>query len=93
MTFWIILSWVLVAAFTGVNVVLFLKLKQASQQMMKMAFPSAKNMNDAVAQMQSMMQGLGNRRPGAGMGGMPGGMNNPQLKAAMDLLKDFQKKK
>ena len=75
---------------------------------MKMAFPNAKNMNDAVAQMQGMMGGMG------GMGGMPnarggkagappnlealmGQMNNPnmqaQMKAAMDMLGQMQKNK
>lgn len=85
MSFWIILSWILVAVLTAINVVVFLKLKGASEQMLKMAFPNAKNMGDAMGQMQKMM---------AGMGGMPnmGGQkgmkmpNDAQLKAAMDML-------
>jgi len=66
MSIWIIVSWVFVALFTAVNVFVFLKLKQASQQMMKMAFPGAKNMNEAMGQMQQMMSGMGGR------GGAPG---------------------
>ena len=81
MTTWIIVSWVFVALFTGLNVFVFLKLKKASEQMMKMAFPNAKNMNDAVAQMQSMMQGLGGGR---------GGNMNAQMKMAMDMLQRQQ---
>ncbi len=55
MTTWVIISWVAVAIFTGVNIFVFLKLKKASEQMMKAAFPGAKNMQAAVQQMQSMM--------------------------------------
>lgn len=78
MSTWIILSWVLVAVLTGINVFVFLKLKSASEQMMKMAFPGAKNMNEAMARMQQMTQGMGR-----------GG--NAQLKSAMDLLQQMQK--
>ena len=103
---WIIISWVFVAILTAVNVFVFLKLKKASDQMMKMAFPNAKNMTDALGQMQGMMGGLGGAmggKPGAsGAGGMPpnlqammGQMNNPnmqaQMKAAMDMLAQMQK--
>jgi hypothetical protein len=63
---WVIVSWVFVAILTAVNVFVFIKLKGASEQMMKMAFPNAKNMNDAMSQMQGMMGGMG------GLGGMPG---------------------
>ncbi len=102
MSIWIILSWVFVAILTTVNVVIFLKLKSASEQMLKMAFPNAKNMSEAMSQMQSMMSGMG-------MGGM-GGMNMPnmagnrrgpgaggqnmdaQLKQAMQMLQNMQKK-
>ena len=99
MSTWIIVSWVFVAILTIVNVVFFLKLKQASEQMMKMAFPGAKNMNEALSQMQSMTQGMG---MGGGRGGSrgpaPGGRGgNPaqqaQLKAAMDMLKNMQQPK
>lgn len=98
MSTWIILSWVFVLILTAINIVVFLKLKQASEQMMKMAFPGAKNMNEAVGQMQKMMQGMGggmpnmaglNRGPRAG-GNQPG--SDAQLKAAMDMLKQMQQK-
>ena len=89
---WLYVGWFFVIILTAVNVFVFLKLKKASEQMMKMAFP---NMNDAVAQMQGMMSGMG------GKGGMPpnmqalmGQMNNPnmqaQMKAAMDMLGKMQ---
>ncbi len=108
MSTWIIISWVAVAILTAINIFVFLKLKQASEQMMKMAFPGAKNMNEAVAQMQKMMQGMGGMggmagrggaNPFAGMGGMGGrggmgGKNmDAQLKAAMDMLQKGQKGK
>jgi hypothetical protein len=113
MSTWIILSWVFVAILTTVNVVIFLKLKSASEQMLKMAFPNAKNMGDALSQMQGMMGGMGM----GGMGGMPnmaGGKNrlagsfggapgagagaggkanmDAQLKQAMSMLQNIQKK-
>ena len=92
---WLYVGWFFVIILTAVNVFVFLKLKKASEQMMKMAFPNSKNMNDAVAQMQGMMSGMG------GKGGMPpnmqalmGQMNNPnmqaQMKAAMDMLGKMQ---
>lgn len=96
---WVIVSWVFVAILTGINIFVFLKLKKASEQMMKMAFPNAKNMNEAVSQMQGMM-GKG----GMGAGGMPnmanlqqmmGQMNSKdmqsQMKMAMDMLAQMQK--
>ena len=101
---WIIVSWVFVGILTAINIFVFLKLKKASEQMMKMAFPNAKNMNEAMSQMQNMMGGMG------GLGGMGGGgkpgqgpdlsalmgqMNNPnmqaQMKKAMDMLAQMQK--
>jgi hypothetical protein len=86
MSIWIILSWVFVALLTAVNIFVFLKLKQASEQMLQMAFPGAKNMNDAMARMQQMTRGM-NRGPRAG-----GGQNmDAQLKAAMDMLQRMQK--
>jgi len=104
MSTWIIISWVLVAILTGINIFVFLKLKQASDQMMKMAFPGAKDMSQVMSQMQGMMKGMqggggrGGMRPGAGGnpfgGGMPaaGGKNmDTQLKAAMDMLQKMQK--
>ena len=85
----------MVAILTAINVFVFIKLKKASEQMMKMAFPNSKNMGDAMSQMQNMMSGMG------GKGGMPpnlgalmGQMNNPnmqaQMKAAMDMLSKMQ---
>lgn len=99
MSIWVILSWVFVVILTAINVAVFLKLKQASEQMMKMAFPNAKNMGDALQQMQKMMGGAGGMRPGArpglppmGRGGAKGGKNmDAQLKAAMDMLNQMQK--
>ncbi len=102
MSIWIILSWVLVAVLTGVNIFIFLKLKGASEQMMKMAFPSAKNMGEALQQMQTQMSGLkgmGSRGPGrpgmtmpAGKPGVGGKDAEAQLKAAMNMLQNMQQK-
>ena len=84
----------------------FLKLKDASEQMLKMAFPNAKNMQDALSQMQGMMGGMGGmpgRGPrggspfgggGGGRKGLPAGGgqgSDAQLKAAMDMLQKIQK--
>jgi hypothetical protein len=88
MSTWIIVSWVAVAILTAINIFIFLKLKGASEQMLKMAFPNAKNMNEALAQMQGMMGGM---RPGMPMSGGKGGNTDAQLKAAMDLLQNMQK--
>jgi hypothetical protein len=99
MTTWVIVSWIFVAILTAVNVFVFLKLKKASEQMMKMAFPNAKNMSDVMSQMgqmQGQMQGMM-----GGKGGMPpnlaalmGQMNQPQMqaqmKAAMEMLSKMQ---
>jgi hypothetical protein len=92
MSFWIILSWILVIVLTAINVVVFWKLKQASEQMMKMAFPGANNMNEAMARMQQMLGGM-NRGPMKGQGqGRPGGQQmDAQLRAAMDMLQQMQK--
>ncbi len=89
MTIAIIVSWVLVALLTGVNVFIFLKLRKASLQMMKMAAPGAKNMNEAISQMMGMMQGLGGGGRGGKRGGMPQGN---QLQEAMKMLKQMQGK-
>jgi hypothetical protein len=100
MTTWVIISWIFVAILTGVNVFVFMKLKTASDQMMKMAFPNAKNSGDAMSQAQQMMAGMGM----GGAGGKPGmppnmealmsQMNNPkmqqQMKQAMDMLSKMQ---
>jgi hypothetical protein len=95
MSTWIILSWVFVLVLTAINAFVFLKLKQASDQMMKMAFPGAKNMGDALARMQQMTQGM-NRGPQRGPGGGRkvgggGGGNDAQLRAAMNMLQQMQK--
>jgi hypothetical protein len=92
MTTWVIISWVFVAILSAINVFVFLKLKKASEQMMKMAFPNAKNMNDAVSQMQGMMGGNGGMPPN--IGALMGQMNQPQMqaqmKAAMEMLSKMQ---
>ena len=85
MSTWVIISWVFVALLTGLNIFLFLKLKTASEQMLKMAFPNAKNMTDALTQMQSMMGG-------AGRGAGAAGGKDAQLKAAMEMLKNSKKR-
>ena len=95
MTTWVIISWIFVAVFTAVNIFVFIKLKKASEQMMKMAFPGSKNMGEAMNQMQGMLKGMGGMG-GKGMGGMGnmggrGGNMNPQMKAAMDMLAQMQK--
>jgi hypothetical protein len=103
MTTWVIISWIFVALLTGVNIFVFMKLKKASEQMMKMAFPNSKNMGDAMSQAQNMMSGMGMGGAG-GKAGMPpnmealmGQMNNPkmqqQMKQAMDMLAKMQQNK
>lgn len=91
MNTWVIVSWVFVAIFTAINIFVFMKLKQASDQMMKMVAPGAKNMQEAVAQMQGMMGGGGK---GPDLSKLMGQMNNPnmqaQMKAAMDMLSKMQ---
>jgi hypothetical protein len=106
MSTWVIISWVLVALITGINVIIFLKLKDASEQMMKLVFPDAKNMGEAMARMQGMMQGMrgmggmgrGGKRGGgpfmSGPGRGAGGQNmDAQLKQAMEMLKRMQQPK
>jgi hypothetical protein len=97
MSTWVIISWVLVAILTGLNAFIFMKLKQASEQMLQMAFPGAKDMNDALQRMQQMtssMRAAGSRGPGRpAMPNMAGKNMDPQLKAAMDLLQQQQKKR
>lgn len=90
MSTWIIVSWVVVAILTAINIFVFIKLKAASDQMMKMAFPGAKNMNEALAQMQKMMGGAGR----GGRPAFPGGGNmDTQLKQAMDMLQKMNQGK
>ena len=92
MTTWVIVSWIFVAILTGVNVFVFLKLKKASEQMMKMAFPNAKNMNEMMGQMHGMMSGKGGMPQN--LAGLMGQMNQPQvqaqMKAAMEMLSKMQ---
>ncbi len=101
MTTWVIISWVFVAILTGVNIFVFMKLKSASDQMMKMAFPNAKGTGDAMAQMQKMMGSMGGMPGAGGKAGMPPNleammsqMNNPkmqaQMKTAMEMLSKMQ---
>jgi len=87
MSFWVITSWVFVAILSGINIFIFLKLKGASEQMLKMAFPGAKDMGDAMSQMQNMM---GQMQARGGQKGLPPG-KDAQLKAAMDMLARSQK--
>jgi hypothetical protein len=99
MSFWIITSWVFVALLTGINVFVFLKLKGASEQMLQMAFPGAKDMNDALQRMQQMTGQMGGMNRGPQKGGARGGFSQPQgqsqdaqLKAAMAMLQNMQQK-
>lgn len=97
-----IFGWIFVALITGVNIFVFLKLKQASEQVMKMAFPKAKNLDEAVSQMGSMFGKMG-----MGGAGGPGAQGNPfagmaqmskspefqqQMKQAMQMLQQMQRK-
>ena len=98
MTTWIIISWVVVALLTIGNILFFLKLKKTSEQMIQSAFPGARNMDEAMAQMQKMMQA---RRPAHPM--MMGGRKgkgkrsrvqkaDSQLNAALAMLNQAKKK-
>jgi glycerate kinase len=97
MSGWMIFSWICVAAMTAINVFLFLKLKGASEQMLKMAFPNAKNMSEAMTQMQKMMGGrMPNMGAMGGLGGLGGGApknSDAQLKQAMAMLQNKKGKK
>jgi hypothetical protein len=95
---WLIISWVACGLLMAVNVFIFIKLKKASEQMMKMAFPKAKNMTDAMSQMQGMMGGMG--LGGVGGAGVPdlskmmsqmGSKDmQAQMKAAMEMLSQMK---
>jgi len=92
MTTWVVISWIFVGLLTAGNVFFFLKLKKASDQMMKAAFPGSKNMTDAMSQMQTMMSGMqkgGMRRPPVA----GGAQMQSQMKMAMDMLAQMQKGK
>ena len=92
MSTWVIISWVLVAVLTGINIFVFLKLKGASEQMLKMAFPNAKNMGEAMEQMQKMMGNL--QKTGfQGMGRGQGSGTGQRLETAMQMLQKMQKNK
>ncbi|MEN9722809.1 MAG: hypothetical protein RJB38_795 [Pseudomonadota bacterium] len=97
MSIWTILSWLGVAVLTAVNVFIFLKLKQAAEQMMQVAFPGAKNMQEAMARLQSQLGGMGGGRPGAGfgagLGGNLGGNKDAQLRQAMEMLQNMNRKR
>jgi hypothetical protein len=79
--FWMILSWVFVLFLTGINIFTFLKLKKAADQMMQMAMPGVKNMGDAMNRMKQMMGGGNN------------GNFEAQMKSAMQMLQQMQRKK
>lgn len=99
MSGWLITSWLGVLVLTIINIFIFIKLKNISEQMLQMTFPGAKNMKDAMDQMQSMVKNIrrrgGKRRGGpfASMQGTPPGVNPNQLKAAMSMLEGLKKKK
>lgn len=93
MSIWIIISWILVAIITAINIFVFLKLKQATEQMLQMAFPGAKNMNEALGRMQQMMKGMPRGAMPGGPRGAGGGGSDAQLKAAMNMLQQMQKGK
>jgi hypothetical protein len=89
MSGWMITGWVFVGLLTAVNIFVFLKLKGASEQMLKMAFPQAKSMGEALEQMQKMMGSFGGKGfPNMGAGG---GNRDAQLKAAMDMLRNSKR--
>ena len=98
---WIIISWVLVAILTGINLFVFFKFLYPSVKMMKQMGGNngMPDMNAMMSQVQGMMGGKGGR-PGQGMPDMSalmGQMNNPkmqaQMKQAMDMLAQMQKNK
>lgn len=101
MSTWVIISWIAVGILTFINIAVFLQLKKASTQMMQAMFPGAKDMNDAVAQMQNMMRGAQRGRPHPMMGGRMVGKKarskvqaqEAQLQQAMQLLQNMQKPK
>jgi hypothetical protein len=92
MSTWVIISWIFVAILTGINIFIFIKLKDASEQMMKMAFPGSKNMGEAMAQMQKMM---GSMNRGPAQPGQRGGGHGQQqqLQQAMEMLRNMQQGK
>ncbi|HTL11501.1 MAG TPA: hypothetical protein VL588_03385 [Bdellovibrionota bacterium] len=100
MSTWVIISWVAVALLTGVNIFAFLQLKKASEEMLKAAFPGARDVNDALSKMQDMMKNAQRGRPhpmlarsmGKKVGAKAAGQE-AQLQAALTMLQNMQKKK
>ncbi len=90
---WVIISWVFVALLTAGNIFFFFKLKKASEQMMKMAFPGAKDMNSAMSQMQAMMSQVQRRGGGGPARGRGSAQRNAQMQQAMQMLRQMQKGK
>jgi hypothetical protein len=89
---WVIVSWVFVAILTGINIYFFLKLKESAEQMLKAAFPGAKDMNEAVAKMQQMMKGMGGGMGGLGaMAGAAGGARPKGANGTEDQLAQARK--
>ena len=86
MSIWTVLSWLGVAVLTAINVFVFLKLKQGAEQMMQVDFPGAKNLQEAMARMQSQMGGMRGGRPGAGS-------KDAQLRQAIEMLQGMNKKR
>lgn len=98
----VIISWVAVAILTLGNILFFLKLKKASEQMLQMAFPGSKNMNEAMARMQMQMSQAGKAARRGGLGGFKAkGVKSTkgtrskqkQLEDAMSMLKQMKKSK
>jgi hypothetical protein len=88
MSIWIIVSWVFVALLTAVNVVIFLKLKGASEQMLKMMGSMG-----AMGGMGGLGAGMKMPPGGVRRGGPQSGQNmDAQLKQAMQMLQNMQKK-
>ncbi len=80
MTFWIATSWICVGLLTGINIYVFLKFKKLSDQVLKTAFPGAKNL-DQLSRMMSNMEALRN----------PKASSQSDLKAAMEFLQKMKK--
>lgn len=87
MSIWTFVSWIGVVVLTGVNIFIFLKLKQAAEQMMQVAFPGAKNMQDAMARMQSQLGAMRGSSSGRDAG------KEAQLRQAIEMLQNVKKKR
>lgn len=86
MSIWTFVSWFGVVILTSVNIFVFLKLKQAAEQMMQVAFPGAKNMQEALSRMQSQLGSM-RGQPGKEMG------KDAQLRQAIEMLQNVKKKR